>query len=133
MKKKQKRVLLTVLIIPLVIIVGWFLVCEGYLVLCELGICDFLPVKKITLYEKDGITVSKNLPGATGSDALVIYKNDSVIHAEDIIGDLVDGVVSVTTTDSIRVVILERIPLTNRSPIDSVETRQRTITLPRDL
>ena len=111
---------------------GWFLVGEGYLLLCKLGICDFLSVEKITLYEKDGITISKNLPGATGSDALVIYKNDAVIHAEDIIGDRVDGVVSVTTTDSIRVVISERIPLTDHSPIDSIETRQRTITLPRD-
>lgn len=121
------------MLIPIVIIVGWFLVGEGYLILCELGICDFLSVKKITLYEKDGITISKNLPGATGSDALVIYKNDSVIHAEDIIGDRVDGVVSVMTTDSIRVVILEKIPQTDHSPIDSIETRQRTITLPRDL
>ena len=132
MKSKLKKRILLILLVPFACIAVWYLVGVGYLLLCELDICDFLPVEKIDIYNKDGIVVKKILSGATSQDALQVFHNDSLIHSEklDISGDYI-SIQDVLITDSIRVIVQEKIPKYYDIQVDSFEIGKRTICLPK--
>lgn len=133
MKPFLKKSIRIIILLPIVIIAVWFLIGFCFLILCELGVCDLLPVEKISIYDKDGIVVRKILSGATSYDALEVCQNDSLIYCEELyINGNYISIEGVTVTDSIRIVVQEKIPQYHNSQIDSFELQHRIICLPKE-